>query len=80
MTCSPEQSRINAAKSRGAITERGKTIASRNAQKHGLLSTQPPLLAGEDLATFQGIVEGLINEYKPKKPSEQLLVQQVAMG
>lgn len=80
MTCSVEQSRINGAKSSGAITERGKAIASRNAQKHGFLSSQPPLLAGEDLTTFQGILEGLINEYKPKKPSEHLLVQQVAMG
>jgi hypothetical protein len=35
MPCSNEQSRLNGAKSRGAITERGKAIASRNATKHG---------------------------------------------
>ncbi|MEP0755861.1 hypothetical protein NDA03_27125 [Trichocoleus sp. Lan] len=80
MTCSPEQNRINGAKFNGAITERSKAITFRNVDKHGLLSTRSPLLAGVDLATFQGIVEGLINEYKYRKPSEQLLVRQVAMG
>ncbi|MGG6295963.1 hypothetical protein ACQ4M4_16365 [Leptolyngbya sp. AN02str] len=80
MACSAEQSRLNGAKSRGAITERGKAIASRNATKHGLLATQPPILATEDLGTFQGMMQGLIDQYQPQSPIEHLLVQQVAMG
>lgn len=44
MVCSPEISRMNGAKSRGAVTQRGKVIASRNAREHGLLAQKPPLL------------------------------------
>jgi hypothetical protein len=80
MSCPPEISRVNGAKSRGAITKRGKAIASRNSTKHGLLAQQPPILASEDLETFQGIVQGLIDQYNPKTPVEHLLVQQIAMG
>ena len=80
MVANPEISRLNGAKSRGPLTERGKAIAAHNATKHGLLSTKPPLVLGEDLETFQGIVQGLIDEYQPQTPTEQLLIQQVAMG
>ena len=80
MSCPPEISRVNGAKSRGAITKRGKAISSRNATKHGLLAQQPPILASEDLETFQGIVQGLIDQYNPQTPVEHLLIQQVAMG
>lgn len=67
-------------KSCGPRSERGKAIAACNATKHGLLSTKPPLVAGEDLETFQGIVQGLIDEHQPQTPTEQLLVQQMAMA
>jgi hypothetical protein len=80
MVCSPEQARLNGAKSKGAVTDKGKAIASRNATKHGLLATQPPLLASEDLETFQGIVQGLIDQYAPQASIEHLLIQQIAMG
>lgn len=80
MVCSAEQSRLNGANSKGAITERGKAISSRNATKHGLLATQPPILVTEDLETFQGIVQGLIDQYDPQSPIEHLLIQKVAMG
>lgn len=80
MVANPKVSRLNGAKSRGPVTERGKAIAAQNATKHGLLSTKPPLVLGEDLETFQGIVQGLIDEYQPQGATEHLLIQQVAMG
>lgn len=80
MVASPEISRANGRKSRGPVTEMGKAIASKNATKHGLLSQKPPLVIGEDLESFQGIMQGLLDEYQPQTPTEHLLVQQIAMG
>lgn len=80
MVCSPEISRVNGAKSRGPKTERGKAVVSRNAIKHGLRATNPPILLSEDLETFQGMVQSLVDEYSPKTATEHLLIQQVAMG
>jgi hypothetical protein len=80
MTAKPEICRLNGSKSRGPKTKRGKAIASRNATKHGLLSQKPPILITEDLETFQGIVQGLIDEYQPQAATEHLLIQQIAMG
>jgi hypothetical protein len=80
MVCSPEISRVNGAKSRGPKTERGKAVVSRNALKHGLRATNPPILLSEDLETFQGMVQSLVDEYSPKTATEHLLIQQVAMG
>jgi hypothetical protein len=34
----------------------------------------------EDLATFEGMVQGLIDYYQPTSPVEHFLIQQVAMG
>lgn len=80
MVASPEICRANGRLSCGPRSERGKAIAAKNATRHGLLSQKPPLLVTEDLETFQGIVQGLIDEYQPQTPTEQLLIQQVAMG
>lgn len=80
MVCSPEQARLNGAKSKGPKTEQGKAIAASNATKHGLLAKQPPLLVTEDLATFEGLIQGLIDQYQPDNPVEHFLVQQVAMA
>lgn len=80
MVCSAEISRMNGAKSRGAVTEKGKAIASYNAVKHGLLAQKPPLLVTEDLSTFETLVQGLIDYYQPENPVEHFLIQQVAMG
>lgn len=80
MVCSPEISRINGAKSRGAVTEKGKAIASHNAVKHGLLAQKPPLLVTEDFSTFETLVQGLIDYYQPENPVEHFLIQQMAMG
>jgi hypothetical protein len=80
MVASPEICRLNGAKSQGPKTERGKAIAARNATKHGLLAEKPPLLVTEDLSTFEGLMQGLIDHYQPENPVEHFLVQQVAMG
>ena len=75
-----EISRINGAKGKGAVTPRGKAIASSNATKHGLLSTKPPLLISEDIELFKSILEGLKEDYQPQTTLEFLLIQQAAMG
>lgn len=80
MACSPEQSRINGRKSKGPKSNQGKAIAARNATKHGLLAEKPPLLASEDLTTFQGLLQALIDEWQPQGATEQILVQQLAMA
>lgn len=79
MVCSPETSRRNGAKSKGAITEKGKAIASKNAIKHGFLAQKPPILASEDLETFQGLVQGLVDQYEPSNPLEWHYVQTIAV-
>lgn len=80
MVASPEICRLNGAKSKGPKTARGKAISSRNATKHGLLAQQPPLLITEDLSSFEGVVQGLVDHYSPESPVEHFLIQQVAMG
>ncbi len=80
MTATPEISRLNGAKPRGPRSARGKAIAAKNASKHGLLAKQPPLLVTEDLSSFQGLLQGLIDHYQPEGPVEQFLVQQLAVG
>ncbi|MBW4520675.1 MAG: hypothetical protein KME16_13340, partial [Scytolyngbya sp. HA4215-MV1] len=79
MVASPEICRLNGAKSKGAITPRGKAIAARNAIKHGLLAEQPPILATEDLETFQGLMQSLVNDFQPEGAIEWHLVQTIAM-
>lgn len=79
MVASPEICRINGAKSRGPITQRGKAIASRNSTKHGLLAEKPPILASEDLETFQGLVQSLVDYYQPEGAVEWHCVQTIAM-
>lgn len=80
MVANPEICRANGRRSRGPITLRGKALASKNSIRHGLLAEKAPLLITEDLETFQGIVQGLVQQYQPQTPTENLLVQQVAMG
>ncbi|MBD1913609.1 MULTISPECIES: hypothetical protein [unclassified Leptolyngbya] len=80
MTDRAEISRRNGALSCGPVTERGKMIASKNATTHGLLARKPPLLVTEDLSSFEGLVQGLVDHYQPESPIEHFLIQQTAMG
>lgn len=75
-----EISRQNGAKSRGAVSQRGKAISSQNATKHGLLSNKSPLLISENLTLFESILQGLTEDYQPQSTIENLLIQQAAMG
>lgn len=75
-----EISRLNGSKSQGAITERGKAIASINATKHGILSSKPPLLLSEDFDFFNTILDGLMADYEPLTTTEKLLINQLAVG
>jgi hypothetical protein len=74
-----EANRRNATKSTGPRSQRGKAIVAKNATKHGLLSQNPPLLATEDLETFQGLIQSLVDDYQPQSPVEWHLLQTVAM-
>jgi hypothetical protein len=73
--------RANARKSTGPATPEGKARSSRNAFKHGLLSSQ---LVSRDndpderLADLRDLVDGLIAEYQPDGPVERLLVERIA--
>lgn len=80
MVANPETNRLNGRKSCGSVTIRGRAISSKNATKHGALAKSPPILITEDLESFQGIVQSLIDEYQPASATDQLLIQQVAMG
>lgn len=80
MVANPEICRQNGRKSKGPTSSKGKAISSVNATKHGLLAQKPPLVMTEDADVFQNLLESLNDEYQPQTPTEQLLVQQIAMG
>ncbi|MBD1895916.1 hypothetical protein [Coleofasciculus sp. FACHB-129] len=80
MSCSAEQSRLNGAKSRGAISKRGKAIARHNSVKHGLLAKKPPVLLSEDRRWYEELTASLIDKYQPNDPIEYLLVETITMG
>jgi hypothetical protein len=70
--------RTNARSSTGPITERGKSIAARNATQHGLLSTRL-LLDDEDASEFQHLLAELIGSLRPTDAVECLLVERIAV-
>ena len=74
-----QASRANGSKSRGPITEEGKLASSRNAEKHGLLSTFV-VLSGEDQCHFQKLIERLYEELQPQSGIEEDLVETMAVA
>ena len=70
--------RINAQSSTGPVTARGKSIAARNATRHGLLSTRL-LLNDEDASEFQHLLGELMGSLRPTDPVERLLVERIAV-
>jgi hypothetical protein len=73
-----EASRNNGKLSRGPVTEEGKAISSRNATRHGLLSTLA-VLPGEKKEKFDFILNSALLKYEPEDGDELHMVHQLAM-
>ncbi len=63
-------------KSTGPKTKQGKSIASRNATKHGL--TAKSWLDTKEQGAYQSLLNALIEEYQQQTPTESLLVERIA--
>ena len=70
-------SRANARKSTGPSTAAGKAVSRNNAYKHGMRARNP-VAPGEDQAEFDGRLAQFRDEFAPRTPSEECLVQQAA--
>jgi hypothetical protein len=58
----------------------GNKIASRNAYRHGLKTINPHVLVNEDKAEYDGLLEGLMEDYQPTNTTQTLIVEKIAMG
>ena len=72
-----QANRNNAKKSTGPRTEQGKSRASQNALKHGLLA-RDAVLPGEDSADYEAQIAALEADIQPEGALEQELVRQLA--
>jgi len=68
--------RANALVSTGPRTAAGKAVSSRNALKHGLLSSQI-LLEHEDVEELKALREGLYADLQPVGTLEEVLVERI---
>jgi len=78
-----EANRRNALKSTGPRTERGKANVRFNALKHGFFAKQviqSSKLIGEDWKELRDLWRRLIEQYQPIGASEELLVEEIAVG
>lgn len=66
--------RLNATKSTGPRSE----VSAWNARKHGLRSDSAALLPSEDRGEWEALLNALRNEWSPKTPTEDLLVEKMA--
>ncbi len=73
-----QANRANACDSTGPVTADGKAITSRNAVRHGLLSSRL-LLEGEDIDTYQGMLRDLARSLRPAGLAEFALVERIAV-
>ena len=72
-----EANRKNSKQSTGPTSAEGKTVASRNSLKHGILSQQV-LLPNEDARAFAQLSKRLRSQMKPVGEFEKFLVQRIA--
>jgi len=70
--------RSNALQSTGPTTAEGKAAASRNATRHGVLSTRL-FLEDEDPAEFQALLDDLVTALGPVGTMEMILVERIAV-
>jgi hypothetical protein len=71
--------RANAQKSTGPSSPAGKSRASRNSYRHGLLSKNL-ILGWEEEKEFRRLVNALNAEHRPQGATETLLVEQMAVS
>jgi len=74
-----QANRANAAKSTGPVTPEGKSIASRNAARHHLLSSTI-VLKGESVRAFNELFAALNLQFHPSNPAESKLVHAMAVA
>jgi hypothetical protein len=74
-----EANRRNALKSTGPKTPEGKAAVRMNALRHGLRA-RSILIPGENPADYDQLCAGLQAEWRPQTPTEQLLVEQMAVA
>jgi hypothetical protein len=73
--------RRNGRKSQGPVTDEGKAISRQNALTHGMLA-QHVLISSFDPAEHEeelaALLEGLMEDFKPKTTKERMLVERMA--
>ncbi len=74
-----EANRRNAQNCTGPRTPQGKAIVSQNALCHGLRS-RSAVLPGEDPTELQGLVAQLRAEFSPATPTQEILLDQMAVA
>ena len=78
-----EANRKNALKSTAPKTPEGKRKVSKNTLKHGIFAKEIVIDSGdgkESMAEFEGLLEGLRNDYAPKGSVEEMLVAEIAIN
>jgi hypothetical protein len=68
---------LNSRLSTGPKSAQGKTISSRNSQKHGLTASQV-VIKGENIEEFEDLKRSLYKDHEPANTMEQLLVNEIA--
>jgi hypothetical protein len=74
-----EANRLNAQKSTGPKTPEGRAAVRLNGVKHGI-TAQTLVLKGETEADFTDLLDSYEAEHQPSTPTEEALVQQLAMA
>jgi len=73
--------RANAQKPTGPVTPEGKTVAARNATRHGLYARDVILNSPhikEDPVEFDQLIESLKEELRPDTPLQEILIRKIA--
>jgi hypothetical protein len=71
--------RANSQKSTGPVTDEGKAKSSLNRLSHGLTSNAT-IVGTENPEEFKALLFDLMGEYEPATPTEQILVEKMALN